>query len=151
MNDWYLPYTYTYDSATNTAISPPRGLFRPIRGVEAENEHLVLVDPAALVGQAAHDRGTAGAELEALSVTDLAYIQFNDALPLESSDLMSETLQRRTLPGHGEFDLTRFCEIVRAKGYAGPVAVEIMSSTLRTEGPEAFARQACAAARPYWP
>lgn len=91
------------------------------------------------------------ADLEALALADLAYIQFNDALPLESDDLMSETLQRRTLPGQGEFDLTRFCEIVRTKGYVGPVAVEIMSSTLRADGPAPFARQACAAARPYWP
>jgi sugar phosphate isomerase/epimerase len=63
---------------------------------------------------------------------------------------MSETLQRRTLPGDGEFDLTRFCEIVRAKGYNGPVAIEIMSSALRAEGAPEYARKAEAAARPYW-
>lgn len=90
-------------------------------------------------------------ELEALPAEDLAYIQFNDALPLESDDLMSETLQRRTLPGDGEFELGRFCDIVRAKGYDGPVAIEIMSSSLRAEGPAVFARKAEAAARRYWP
>jgi sugar phosphate isomerase/epimerase len=90
------------------------------------------------------------AELEALPAADLAYVQFNDALPLDSDDLMSETLQRRTLPGHGEFELARFCEIVRAKGYDAPVAIEIMSAPLRAEGPAAFARKAHAAARPYW-
>ena len=90
-------------------------------------------------------------ELEALSAADLAYVQFNDALPLTSDDLMSETLQRRTLPGEGEFELSRFCEIIRAKGYAGPVAVEIMSAPLRAEGPHAYARKTEAAARAYWP
>ena len=90
------------------------------------------------------------AELEALPANDLAYIQFNDALPLESDDLMSETLQRRTLPGEGEFELPRFCEIVRAKGYDGPVAIEIMSAPLRAEGAREYARKAQAAARPYW-
>lgn len=90
-------------------------------------------------------------ELEGLAAADLAYIQFNDALPLASDDLMSETLQRRTLPGHGEFELTRFCDIIRAKGYDGPVAIEIMSAPLRAEGPAAFARKAESAARPYWP
>jgi sugar phosphate isomerase/epimerase len=64
---------------------------------------------------------------------------------------MRETLQRRTLPGDGEFDLTRFCDIVRAKGYDGPVAIEIMSAPLRAEGPGAFARKAESAARRYWP
>jgi len=91
------------------------------------------------------------AELEALPAADLAYIQFNDALPLASTDLMSETLQRRALPGEGEFELTRFCEVVRAKGYDGPVAIEIMSSSLRAEGAHEYARKTEAAARPYWP
>jgi sugar phosphate isomerase/epimerase len=90
-------------------------------------------------------------ELEALSAADLAYVQFNDALPLASDDLMSETLQRRTLPGTGEFELSRFCEIIRAKGYDGPVAIEIMSATLRAEGAHEYARKTEAAARPYWP
>ena len=91
------------------------------------------------------------AELEALPAADLAYVQFNDALPLVSDDLMSETLQRRTLPGEGEFELSRFCEIVRAKGYDGPIAIEIMSATLRAEGAREYARKTEAAARPYWP
>ena len=91
------------------------------------------------------------AELEALPAADLAYVQFNDALPLASDDLMSETLQRRTLPGEGEFELPRFCEIVRAKGYDGPIAIEIMSATLRSEGAHEYARKTEAAARPYWP
>ena len=91
------------------------------------------------------------AELEALPAADLAYVQFNDALPLASDDLMSETLQRRTLPGEGEFELSRFCELVQAKGYDGPVAIEIMSAALRAEGAHEYARKAAAAARPYWP
>jgi sugar phosphate isomerase/epimerase len=91
------------------------------------------------------------ADLEALPAADLAYVQFNDALPLASDDLMSETLQRRTLPGDGEFELTRFCEIIRNKGYKGPVAIEIMSATLRAEGAQEYARKTQAAARPYWP
>ena len=90
-------------------------------------------------------------DLEALPAADLAYVQFNDALPLAGDDLMSETLQRRTLPGDGEFELARFCETIRAKGYDGPVAVEIMSSALRAEGVHAYARKCESAARIYWP
>lgn len=90
------------------------------------------------------------AELEALPAAELAYVQFNDALPLVSDDLMSETLQRRTLPGEGQFELSRFCDIVRAKGYDGPVAIEIMSAPLRAEGPQEYARKSLAAARRFW-
>ncbi|MEO8693600.1 MAG: sugar phosphate isomerase/epimerase [Acidimicrobiales bacterium] len=91
------------------------------------------------------------AEFDALPADELVYVQFNDALPLASDDLTSEMLQRRTLPGDGEFDLARFCEIVRGKGYDGPVAVEIMSAPLRAEGPAEYARKALAASRPFWP
>lgn len=91
------------------------------------------------------------AQLEALPAADLAYVQFNDALPLLSDDLMSETLQRRALPGEGEFELARFCDVVRAKGYDGPVAIEIMSARLRDEGVHEYARKSLAASRPYWP
>ena len=91
------------------------------------------------------------AELEALPADELAYVQFNDALPLVSDDLMHETLHRRTAPGEGEFDLDRFCEVVRAKGYDGPVAVEVMSEPLRARGVEEYARAVLDGARRYWP
>jgi sugar phosphate isomerase/epimerase len=96
-------------------------------------------------------RGPDGwAELEALSGDEIAHVQFDDALPLVSEDLMYETLQRRALPGEGVFELDRFCATIVGKGYNGPVGVEIMSSHLRALGPEEFANQAIAAATPYW-
>ncbi len=91
------------------------------------------------------------ADLEALPADELAYVQFNDARPMTSDDLWHETLQRRTVPGEGEFDLVRFCEIVRAKGYAGPVAVEVMSAELRALGPLEHATRTLAGARRFWP
>lgn len=90
------------------------------------------------------------AELEALPATELAYVQFNDALPIAGDDLWFETLQRRAAPGEGEFDLARFCEIVQGKGYAGPVAVEVMSAELRALGPLEHARRTLAGARRFW-
>jgi sugar phosphate isomerase/epimerase len=90
------------------------------------------------------------AELDDLTGAEIAHVQFDDALPLVSEDLMYETLQRRTLPGEGVFELDRFCAAVVGKGYTGPVGVEIMSSHLRPLGPEEFARQALAAASPFW-
>lgn len=89
-------------------------------------------------------------DLDALPVDELAYVQFNDAPPVASDDLWHETLHRRTAPGDGEFELDRFCDIVRAKGYDGPVAVEVMSESLRAAGPEEYARCVIAGARRYW-
>jgi sugar phosphate isomerase/epimerase len=89
-------------------------------------------------------------DLETLSLDELAYPQFDDAPPLESDDLMFETTQRRVLPGRGSFDLHRFSRTLLDKGYDGPVSVEILSSELRRESPESFARQVFESSAPYW-
>ena len=31
----------------------------------------------------------------------------------------------------GHFELTRFCEVIKAKGYAGPVSCEVLSDATR--------------------
>ena len=89
-------------------------------------------------------------DLEALTLDELAYPQFDDAPELESDDLMFETTQRRVLPGNGSFDLKRFCEVLRTKGYNGPVSVEILSAEMRTLPPAEFARRVFEAAAPFW-
>lgn len=89
-------------------------------------------------------------DLEALSLGELAYPQFNDHPALESDDLMFETTQRRVLPGQGLFDLTRFSRTIREKGYEGPVSVEILSAELRRLSPEDFARSVFESSSPYW-
>jgi hypothetical protein len=40
---------------------------------------------------------------------------------------------------------------VRAKGYTGPVAVEVMSAELRALGPQQHAARTLAGARRFWP
>ena len=90
-------------------------------------------------------------DLEALPLNELAYVQFDDHPPLVGEDLMEETTQRRVLPGQGTFDLSRFCDVVLAKGYTSPVSVEILSESLRTLEPSEFARLVYDATRPFWP
>jgi hypothetical protein len=46
-------------------------------------------------------------ELVGLPGEKIAYIQFDDAPALESSDLSAETTNRRVVPGKGIFDLER--------------------------------------------
>ena len=88
--------------------------------------------------------------LEALPLEEIAYIQFDDHPKLESDDLVDETLRRRLLPGEGHFELTRFCETVRAKGYTRPVSCEVLSDATRFLDRDTFARQVHDASRPYW-
>jgi sugar phosphate isomerase/epimerase len=89
-------------------------------------------------------------EVEALRPEQVAFVQFDDALPLESEDLMSETIHRRALPGEGELDLVRFRDVIRAIGYEGPVGVEVISAKLRALPIEEFARRVHESAAPFW-
>jgi len=91
------------------------------------------------------------AELDALPLEAIAYVQFSDALPMVSDDIVDETVSRRVFPGDGEFDLDTYCEHMRAKGFDGVVSVEVLNSTFRDMDPGEFARRAFAATRRCWP
>jgi sugar phosphate isomerase/epimerase len=81
----------------------------------------------------------------------IAYVQFDDALPLvgEPAD---EVMARRVWPGAGEFPLGAFAEAIRATGYSGPVSIEVLNAEWRDGGlPVAdFARDAARTCTPYW-
>ena len=62
---------------------------------------------------------TAWADLEAVPVEKIAYIQFDDGLEPVSEDLMGETMERRVLPGTGIFDLERFAATLLESGIPG--------------------------------
>lgn len=89
-------------------------------------------------------------DLEALPLAELAYVQFSDHPPLQGSDLTTETLQRRVLPGEGVLELDRFVAAVRRKGYSGPVAAELISAELRKLSPAESARRIYTATARYW-
>ena len=90
------------------------------------------------------------ADLEAVPLNKIAYIQFDDTLVPVSDDLMSETMDRRALPGDGTFDLDRFATILRRSGFTGYVSVEVLSSDLRTLPIPDFLRRAIEATGRYW-
>jgi sugar phosphate isomerase/epimerase len=90
------------------------------------------------------------AELEAAPVDTIGYVQFSDALATVGDDLVHETLERRTFPGEGVFDLTGYCERMRAKGFDGVVSVEILNSEWRNADQYEFARRAFDSTARYW-
>jgi sugar phosphate isomerase/epimerase len=92
------------------------------------------------------------AVLDDLALEHVAYVQFDDALPALTDDLVEETLHRRTSPGEGEFDLDRYCASVRAKGFDGVVSVEVLNAEWRgLDRLGEFARRAHVATRRFWP
>jgi sugar phosphate isomerase/epimerase len=90
-------------------------------------------------------------DLESLPLEEISYLQYDDHPTLESDDLVMETLMRRVMPGEGVFELDRFGEVIRAKGYKGVVSCEILSSETRTMELGAFAKRVYDTTRPYWP
>jgi sugar phosphate isomerase/epimerase len=94
--------------------------------------------------------GSTWAELDELPLDHLALVQFDDALPAESDDVMHETTNRRAWPGQGEFDLARFSDTVRRRGWSGVVSVEVLSEELRRLDTPTYARLAHRTTAPYW-
>jgi len=90
------------------------------------------------------------ADLADLPVEEIGLVHFDDALPLAGGDLLHETRHRRVMPGEGEFDLPRFCDLLRRKGYGGVVSLEVLSEAWRTSDSEMFARRAMEALTAYW-
>ena len=90
-------------------------------------------------------------DLEALPLDEIAYLQFDDHPALESEDLVQETLMRRAMPGEGVFELERFGDVLRAKGYTGVVSCEILSAETRGMDLEAFAKRVYDTSKVYWP
>jgi sugar phosphate isomerase/epimerase len=104
-----------------------------------------------------HFRGPdTDADLEALPLDYVAYVQFDDALPIDVADpstvdLVDETLNRRTFPGEGEFDLERWCGTVAAKGFGGVVSVEVLNAAWRHGDLREYARRAYESSARFWP
>jgi sugar phosphate isomerase/epimerase len=133
----YLPFTPAHSIATARRLVDHVGTDRA--GILFDDWH--------------HFRGPdTDADLEAAPLELVAYVQFDDALPMIGDDLIEETVNRRTFPGEGEFDLDGYCRRMREKGFDGVVSIEILNAELRgSDDLETFARRAFDTGRAFWP
>lgn len=69
--------------------------------------------------------------LAKLRPTDLLGFEINDGPLNIESDFEDATINRRLLPGAGEFDLPAYIGAMHALGYRGPIGVEVLSEDLR--------------------
>lgn len=91
------------------------------------------------------------ADLESVTADEIAYVQFNDHAPLAAgADLLFETTQRRLLPGEGSFDLKRFADTLRNRGFDGVIGPEILSEASRAMNMDEAARKIMQTSRSYW-
>ena len=89
-------------------------------------------------------------QLEQVPLDQIAYIQFTDALPPISANMMKETMHRRAIPGEGTLDLRRFTGTLLDRGWTGLVSVEVLSAGLRDRPVRQFAELAYEATVRYW-
>ncbi len=62
----------------------------------------------------------------------LSWVELSDGQAADMPDLSDECLNHRKLPGEGELGVDRYVAAARARGYAGPWGVEVLSAELRS-------------------
>jgi sugar phosphate isomerase/epimerase len=84
-------------------------------------------------------------------------VEINDGTLAMPVDLEDSVINKRLLPGDGEFDIEAFLHAVWTQGYTGPIGVEVLNEYIRkwplqTAATEAFvkARRVVNAARETW-
>lgn len=87
-----------------------------------------------------HPDGPDWAALDALPAEWLANVQLSDGVAYEEGAFMEATMDRRLLPGEGEFDLERFLRAVLEKSSDVGIVAEVLNAEARRDGLAEFAR-----------
>jgi sugar phosphate isomerase/epimerase len=93
--------------------------------------------------------GAAPAELASLAAADIACVQFADGAARPAAPPAEESRAGRLLPGTGSVRFAEIGAVLDQIGYAGPIAIEVLSATLRALPPEELARSFRTACLPY--
>jgi sugar phosphate isomerase/epimerase len=74
-------------------------------------------------------------------------VEINDGVLATPVNLLDSVVNRRLLPGDGEFDIAAFLQALWTQGYDGPIGVEVLNEYIRMWSLETAARTAFAKAR----
>ena len=88
--------------------------------------------------------------LETLPLSEVAYVQFSDAVEVDRTNLAAAAETSRRFPGDGGLDLRRFAETFRRRGFDGTVSIEVLSAETRAVGAREFERRCVESTRGYW-
>jgi sugar phosphate isomerase/epimerase len=70
-------------------------------------------------------------DLREIPLERLGWIELSDGQYEDMDDQLDEVINRRKLPGEGEFDIRGYVDVGRDMGYPGPWGVEVLSQELR--------------------
>ena len=70
-------------------------------------------------------------DLRKIPLERLGWVELSDGQYEDMEDQLDEVINRRKLPGEGEFDIRGYVEVALDMGYAEPWGVEVLSEDLR--------------------
>jgi len=82
-----------------------------------------------------------------LTPTDLIGVEINDGFLARPRKFIDSVINKRLLPGDGEFDIASFLQAAWSLGYDGPVGVEVINEYMRLWDLETAARETMRKAR----
>jgi sugar phosphate isomerase/epimerase len=128
-----LPAQFSRAPSLDQVLAITRGSGAGNGGIMLDNLHLqrIGIDSGEIVRK--------------LKASDLIGVEINDgtlAMPLKFED---SVVNKRLLPGDGEFDIAAFLRALWSVGYDGPIGVEVLNEYIRkwdlkTAATEAFAK-----------
>ena len=114
----FMPYDVVVDSI-DTALAVVEGANAPNGGLALDTWHLakLRIEPD---------------ELRRIPSRFVSWVELSDGLYPYMEDRLDEVINRRRLPGEGEFPIRDYVRVCRELGYDGPWGVEVLSEELRT-------------------
>lgn len=114
-----LPADFSSLPSLNAVLSLTRGSGAKNGGIMLDNLHMVRT-------------GTSNADIATkLTGDDVIGVELNDGALVRPVNFMDSVINRRLLPGDGEFDIAGFLQAVWSLGYDGPIGVEVMNEYFR--------------------
>jgi len=114
----FMPFDVNVNTL-DAALEVVQGAAQPNGGLAIDTWHMAKL-------------GIEPAELRAIPLDYLSWVELSDGQFQNMDDLVDETVNHRRLPGEGEFDIPGFVAVCQDIGYAGPWGVEVLSAELRS-------------------
>jgi sugar phosphate isomerase/epimerase len=128
-----LPAQFSRAPSLDHVLSITRGAGAANGGIMLDNLHLLR-------------SGIGSGEIVAkLRSSDLIGVEINDGMLALPVNFQDSVVNKRLLPGDGEFDIAAFLQALWSVGYDGPIGVEVLNEYIRkwdleTAATEAFTK-----------
>jgi len=128
-----LPAQFSHAPSLDQVLALTRGSGERNGGIMLDNLHLQRI-------------GIGSDEIvRKLEAGDLIGVEINDGARAMPLNFLDSVVNKRLLPGDGEFDIAAFLQALWAVGYDGPIGVEVLNEYMRkwdlkTAATEAFAK-----------